>query len=190
MELEDKVQEQILSSSPEQQPSGAAIEPDESPAPASQPEPEPTTTSAAREEDNYAAASSQDTRVQADAETQSQQDEPAQAAAGYWYEQIPPHEFQRIKAQYWRETIPTVAKEIGMDQTELVSMLTALGIDSPDLITDLRRTIASIDAEKKRVTEDNVTVKESARKVDNFETIRGKSWYEIAEIIKMRRGIK
>jgi len=135
----------------------------------------------------------QETQTQEPQETQEEKQEPQgekQEQKKYWYEQISPQEFQRIKAKYWEETVPVVAKEIGMNETELVKMMLAIGVDSPDLITDLRKTIAEIDSKNKRVTEDNKALKPQKKTIttSNSNTIKGKSWYEIADMIKKQRG--
>lgn len=135
-----------------------------------------------------------ETQPQEKQEPQEEKQEPQeekQEQKGYWYEQISPQEFQRIKAKYWEETVPVVAKEIGMNETELVKMMLAVGIDSPDLITDLRKTIAEIDSKNKRVTEDNRSLKPQRKTTtaNDSNTIKGKSWYEIADMIKRQRGV-
>jgi hypothetical protein len=172
MDLSDKVQSELTQQEPQEQ---ETVQPENDLQPEEQSE----------------------AQAQAEAQTQEQEtheqkeQEAQETTKGYWYEQIPPHEFQRIKAKYWEQTVPTVAKEVGMSETELVKMMLAVGIDSPDLITDLRRTIAEIDSKNKRVTEDNKTIKpqKATPKEDIGTTIKNKSWYEIAEIIKKQRGI-
>jgi len=173
MDLGDKIQSELTQQEPQEQQEQKEVQP-ENDLQAEQPE-----------EQAEAQTQEQETQEQEEQKTQEQQ------TKGYWYEQIPPHEFQRIKAKYWEQTVPIVAKEVGMNETELVKMMLAVGIDSPDLITDLRKTIAEIDSKNKRVTEDNKAIKpqKTTPKEDISTTIKNKSWYEIAEIIKKQRGI-
>jgi cobalamin biosynthesis protein CobT len=175
MDLSDKVQSELTQQEPQEQQEQTQGQ--------ETAQPENDTQAEQPEEQSEA-------QTQAEAETQEQQTQ-EQQTKGYWYEQIPPHEFQRIKAKYWEQTVPIVAKEVGMSETELVKMMLAVGIDSPDLITDLRKTIAEIDSKNKRVTEDNKAIKpqKATPKEDISATIRNKSWYEIAEIIKKQRGV-
>jgi len=174
MDLSDKVQSELTQQEPQEQQEQQTVQPEND----IQVEQPP-------EKQAEAQTQEQETQEQEEQETQEQQ------TKGYWYEQIPPHEFQRIKAKYWEQTVPIVAKEVGMSETELVKMMLAIGIDSPDLITDLRKTIAEIDSKNKRVTEDNKAIKpqKATPKEDISATIKNKSWYEIAEIIKKQRGV-
>jgi len=177
MDLSDKVQNELTQQEP-QEPQETQEQQPENDLQVEQPEEQSEAQAEAQTQE-------QETQEQEEQEAQEQQ------TKGYWYEQIPPHEFQRIKAKYWEQTVPIVAKEVGMSETELVKMMLAVGIDSPDLITDLRKTIAEIDSKNKRVTEDNKTIKpqKATPKEDISTTIKNKSWYEIAEIIKKQRGI-
>jgi hypothetical protein len=177
MDLSDKVQSELTQQEPQEQ---ETAQPENDIQVEQQPEEQAETQTQAE-----AQTQEQQTQEQEEQETQKQQ------TKGYWYEQIPPHEFQRIKAKYWEQTVPIVAKEVGMSETELVKMMLAVGIDSPDLITDLRKTIAEIDSKNKRVTEDNKAIKpqRATPKEDISATIKNKSWYEIAEIIKKQRGV-
>jgi cobalamin biosynthesis protein CobT len=177
MDLSDKVQSELTQQEPQEQQEQTQGQ--------ETAQPENDTQAEQPEEQSEA-----QTQAEEEQETQEQQTQ-EQQTKGYWYEQIPPHEFQRIKAKYWEQTVPIVAKEVGMSETELVKMMLAVGIDSPDLITDLRKTIAEIDSKNKRVTEDNKAIKpqKATPKEDIGATIRNKSWYEIAEIIKKQRGV-
>jgi len=174
MDLSDKIQSELTQQEPQEQTQGQETAQPENDIQAEQPA-----------QETEAQTQEQETQEQEEQETQEQQ------TKGYWYEQIPPHEFQRIKAKYWEQTVPIVAKEVGMSETELVKMMLTIGIDSPDLITDLRKTIAEIDSKNKRVTEDNKAIKpqKATPKEDISATIKNKSWYEIAEIIKKQRGV-
>jgi len=178
MDLGDKVQSELTQQEPQETQEQKTTQPENELQAEQQPE----------EQAEEAQTQEQEPQEQQSQEQQATHEQPTR---GYWYEQIPPHEFQRIKAKYWEQTVPIVAKEVGMSETELVRMMLAVGIDSPDLITDLRKTIAEIDSKNMRVTEDNKTIKpqKTTPKEDMSTTIKNRSWYEIAEIIKKQRGI-
>ena len=180
MDLGDKVQSELTQQEPQEQQTTQPESNVKAEQPAQETETQPETQT-----------QEQETQEQEQQEIQEQEETQEQPRGKYWYEQIPPHEFQRIKAKYWEQTVPVVAKEVGMSETELVKMMLAVGIDSPDLITDLRKTIAEIDSKNKRVTEDNKAIKPQKEipKGDMDTTIKNRSWYEIAEIIKKQRGI-